>query len=114
MEGRTLRMQGKVAIVTGAAGGIGRAAARLLAREGARVLVVDVKALESEETVALIERDGGAARFHAADVAEEDQVKAAVEDAASRWGPIRILVNNAGINLVKFLEDTTVEEWDRI
>src|SRR5438309_1243275 len=98
MEGHTLRMQGKVAIVTGAAGGIGRAAGRLLAREGARVLVVDVKALESEETVALIERDGGAARFHA-DVAEEDQVKAAVEDAASRWGPIRILVNNAGINL---------------
>jgi NAD(P)-dependent dehydrogenase (short-subunit alcohol dehydrogenase family) len=109
-----LKLEGRVAIVTGAAGGIGRAAACLLAREGARVLVVDLKSGEARETVARIVRDGGEARFCEADVSREDDVKRAVGEAVDTWGSLNILVNNAGINLVKFVEDTTVEEWDRI
>lgn len=103
-----------MALVTGGSGGIGRATARLLAREGARVLVADLKVPEGRETVDMIAREGGEAAFRRTDVASEEDARAAVSQAAEAWGRIDILVNNAGINLVKFAEDTTVEEWDRV
>jgi NAD(P)-dependent dehydrogenase (short-subunit alcohol dehydrogenase family) len=109
-----MRMQGKAAIVTGAAGGIGRATAQRLAMEGAGVAVVDLKVPEAEETVRLIERQGGTAFFQKTDVSRAAEVQAAVEAAVRHFGKINILVNNAGINLVKFLEETSEEEWDRV
>src|SRR5438477_4548893 len=109
-----MRMREKAAIVTGAAGGIGRATAQILATEGARVAVVDLKVTEAGETVRLIERQGGTAFFQKTDVSREAEVQAAVEAAVRRFGKINILVNNAGINLVKFLEETSEEEWDRV
>lgn len=91
-------MDGKVALVTGAAGGIGRAAALAFARSGAAVLVSDVNAVGGEETVALIEKCGGAASFATCDVSDSEAVKAMVAAAADRFGRLDYAFNNAGIN----------------
>lgn len=91
-------MDGKVALVTGAAGGIGRAAALAFARSGAAVLVSDVNAVGGEETVALIEKCGGAASFATCDVSDSAAVKAMVAAAADRFGRLDYAFNNAGIN----------------
>jgi NAD(P)-dependent dehydrogenase (short-subunit alcohol dehydrogenase family) len=109
-----MRLKGKVAIVTGAAGGIGRASAILFAGEGARVTAIDVKEKALLETVALIQKAGGEAHPSLIDVGNSAQVKKAVDETVARWGRVDILFNNAGIVLVKFLEDTTEEEWDRL
>ena len=109
-----MRLKDKVAIVTGAARGIGRASATLFAKEGAKVTVADNRADLGQETVRLIEDAGGQARFVLTDVADEGQVKALVEGTVAKWGKLDILFNNAGIVLVKFLEDTTEAEWDRL
>src|SRR5690348_9640199 len=109
-----MRLKGKVAIVTGAAGGIGRASAILFAAEGARVTAIDVKKVALEETVALIKKAGGEAHLSLTDVGNNAQVKDVVDGTVARWGRVDILFNNAGIVLVKFLEDTTEEEWDRL
>jgi NAD(P)-dependent dehydrogenase (short-subunit alcohol dehydrogenase family) len=108
------RLQGVVTLVTGGARGIGRATARLFALEGAKVYVVDTKAEEGKETVALIAKAGGDAAFRMADVSVESEVKTSIGDVIQRFGGLNVLVNNAGINFVKFLEDTTEQEWDRI
>ena len=109
-----MRLKGKVAIVTGAARGIGRASAMLFAKEGAKVTVADNRADLGQETVRQIEEAGGEARFALTDVSDEEQVKAMVEGTVAQWGKLDILFNNAGIVLVKFVEDTTVEEWDQV
>jgi len=109
-----MRLKDKVAIVTGAARGIGRASAILFAKEGAKVTVADNRADLGQETVRLIEEAGGQARFVLTDVADEKQVRALVDGTVAEWGKLDILFNNAGIVLVKFLEDTTVAEWDRL
>jgi NAD(P)-dependent dehydrogenase (short-subunit alcohol dehydrogenase family) len=109
-----MKLEDKVAIVTGAAQGIGHASAVLFAKEGARVTVADKCRSLGRETARLIERSGGEAQFVETDVADESQVKAMVEATVSRWGKLDILFNNAGVVLVKFLEDTTAEEWDRL
>jgi NAD(P)-dependent dehydrogenase (short-subunit alcohol dehydrogenase family) len=115
IEGRAkMRLKGKVAIVTGAAGGIGRASAILFAAEGARVTAVDVKKEALSETVTLIEKAGGEGRLSITDVGDEEQVKTAVDETVAQWGRADILFNNAGIVLVKFLEETTESEWDRV
>jgi len=109
-----MKLKGKVAIVTGAARGIGHASAFLFAKEGARVTVADKCPDLGKETARLIDRAGGEAQFVETDVADEAQVKAMIEVTVSRWGKLDILFNNAGIVLVKFLEETTAEEWDRV
>lgn len=109
-----MRLKGKVGIVTGAAGGIGRASAILFAKEGAKVTAVDVKKEALAETISLIEKEGGEAWPSLTDVAREEQVKAAVAETVAKWGRVDILFNNAGMVQVKFLEDTTEEEWDRL
>jgi glucose 1-dehydrogenase/3-oxoacyl-[acyl-carrier protein] reductase len=105
---------GRVAFVTGAGSGIGRATARRLAGEGASVAVVDVRLDAAEETSALIAGRGGRARAFAADVRERAQVDAARDGALEAFGTIRYLVNNAGLVRMSPFEELPEEEWDLV
>lgn len=109
-----MKLAGKVAIVTGAARGIGRASALLFAKEGAKVTVADVRTDLGRETTDEIVRAGGVASFALTDVSKEDQVKKMVEETAARWGGIDILFNNAGYAQVKRVEETSEAEWDHL
>jgi NAD(P)-dependent dehydrogenase (short-subunit alcohol dehydrogenase family) len=109
-----MKLRGKVAIVTGAASGIGRASAIAFAREGAKVVVADRNKSGGEDTVAAIVAEGQEAFFATVDVSREADVQAMIAETVQRWGQINILFNNAGIVLVKPLEETTEEEWDRV
>jgi NAD(P)-dependent dehydrogenase (short-subunit alcohol dehydrogenase family) len=109
------RVQGKVALVTGGALGIGRATCLLLAREGASVAVTDVLAAEGEKLVQQISEAGGVARFFRLDVASEENVRAVVHQVVAAFGRLDILVNNAGIaGANKPTHEVTEEEWDRV
>ena len=109
-----MKLEGKVAVVTGAARGIGRASAILFAKEGAKVTVADTRVDMGVETTRLIENAGGEAQFIPTDVASEEQIRKMMLETVSRWGRIDILFNNAGIALVKFLEETSESEWDHL
>lgn len=106
---------GKVAFVTGAGSGIGRAAAVALAREGARVVVADVSEQNVRETARRIEEAGGRALAVACDVTRSEDVKAALDATIETFGRLDVAFNNAGVeNEVKAMADVTEEEWDRI
>lgn len=108
-------LKGKVAFITGAGSGIGRTAALLVAKAGAKVAVVGHSADNIAETVALIEKDGGCATPIVCDVAVEDDVRAAVEAAVEKFGRLDIAFNNAGVEDKKApLADLPSEEWHRI
>jgi NAD(P)-dependent dehydrogenase (short-subunit alcohol dehydrogenase family) len=108
------RLDGKVAVITGAASGIGRASAIRFASEGAAVVVTDLNAQGGEESVAECKRAGGRAVFHRVDVTSEADVKAAVDRAVSEFGKLDIIFNNAGLaGAVGKIEETTAENWDR-
>jgi NAD(P)-dependent dehydrogenase (short-subunit alcohol dehydrogenase family) len=92
-----MRLQGKVAVVTGAGGGMGRVAAQVFAREGARVAVADVDVRAGEETVAQITEAGGEAFFVQTNVAEDEQVRNLMDATFARYGALHVLYNNAGI-----------------
>ncbi len=109
-----MKLQGKVAIVTGAARGIGRASAIQFAREGARVTVVDIRAEPGQETIRLIEGAGGEAAFILADVSKEQDVRKMIEETVARWGRVDVLFNNAGYAQVKLVEETSEAEWDHL
>jgi NAD(P)-dependent dehydrogenase (short-subunit alcohol dehydrogenase family) len=109
-----MKLDGKVAIITGAASGIGLASAIAFAREGARVVAVDVNRSRGEQAVQQIVAEGGEAVFECADISHEAVVSQIVADTVARWERINILFNNAGIVLVKPLEETTEAEWDRL
>lgn len=109
------RMKDKVALVTGAALGIGRATAEILAREGARVAVTDVLDDEGRSVVEAIEAEGGQARFWHLDVADESRVRRVVGEVSDRFGALHVLVNNAGIaGANRPTDELTEEEWDRV
>ncbi|HET9076247.1 MAG TPA: glucose 1-dehydrogenase [Acidimicrobiales bacterium] len=109
-----LAVEGKVAVVTGAGAGIGRATAARFARYGAKVVVTDVKAAEGEETAGKIVADGGNAIFLAHDVASEDGWKQVLAQTKDHFGGIDVLVNNAGIYFISPVTETTVEQWNRL
>ncbi|MCD7098310.1 acetoin reductase [Stenotrophomonas sp. MMGLT7] len=109
-----MTIAGKVALVTGAGQGIGRGIALRLARDGAAVALVDVKADKIEEVAGEIRALGRKATTFVADISDRDQVFAAVDHAEKELGGFDIMVNNAGISQVKPLADVTVEEVERI
>jgi NAD(P)-dependent dehydrogenase (short-subunit alcohol dehydrogenase family) len=108
-------LQGKVALVTGAGSGIGRAIALIYAREGARVLVSDLDSAGGEETVRLVREAGGQAVFAHADVARPDDARALVERAVQAYGRLDIACNNAGIGGdMAPTADYPIESWQRV
>lgn len=106
------RLSNKVAIISGGATGMGGAAARLFAAEGARVTIVDHNREAAEETAARIVAAGGEANAFAADVSDEAQVQAAVAASEAAFGPATVLFNHAGTIVIKPFLETTVTEWD--
>lgn len=109
-------MQGKAGLVTGAAGGIGRASAVRFSAEGARVVVADLAraAADGEETVEMIRRAGGEAEFLACDVTDAEASQRLVARVVERFGRLDFAHNNAGIGLHKLLADTEDDEFDRV
>lgn len=107
-------LHGRVAIVTGAGQGIGRAIALAAARAGMRVTVNDIRPETAAETVRLIQEAGGVAEVHVGDVAREEDVARMVEGTVSRWGRIDLLVNNAGIEPSASILEMEPAMWDRV
>ena len=108
-------MEGKVALVTGGASGIGQAAAVLFARRGASVAIADRNTDGGAETVALVEAEGGQAQFFATDVTDEDQVAALVASTVSAFGQLDYAFNNAGItHPSRLFHELTLEQWDEM
>ena len=104
----------RVSLVTGAGSGIGRAIAEKLAREGERVVVNDLEQASAEEVVAGIEESGGEATSASGDVSDPEDVGRMVERAREAFGPIEVLVNNAGYGQQKPFVELTVEDFDRM
>jgi 3-oxoacyl-[acyl-carrier protein] reductase len=104
----------RVSLVTGAGSGIGRAIAEKLAREGERVVVNDLEQASAEEVVAGIEESGGEATSAPGDVSDPEDVGRMVERAREAFGPIEVLVNNAGYGQQKPFVELTVEDFDRM
>ncbi|ALI98878.1 SDR family NAD(P)-dependent oxidoreductase [Rufibacter tibetensis] len=110
------RLENKVVLITGAAGGMGAAEAILFAKEGARVFLTDVQEEKLKTVVQEITQAGGKAQYGLQDVSSEQSWRETVEQVIAAYGKIDILVNNAGItgNLVTPLEERTVEEFNRV
>jgi NAD(P)-dependent dehydrogenase (short-subunit alcohol dehydrogenase family) len=107
-----MRLQDKIAIVTGAASGMGAATARLFAREGAKVIVADVLDEDSRAVVDAIASSGGQARFHRLDVSSEQEWEGLVTATLEAYGKIDILINNAGVS-GSGRDRLSLETWDR-
>ena len=106
------RLDGRVALITGAASGQGRAAARLFADHGARTVVADINDGGAKETVQLIEAEGGDAVAVHADVSVQHDAETMVDGALDVYGRLDVLYNNAAVQMSGTLEDCTEEEWD--
>lgn len=109
-----MRLQDKVAVVTGAARGIGRAIAVRFAAEGARIAIFDLREAEAQDAVRQIEAAGGEVIFLSTDVSNGEQVAAAVDAVIGRWGHIDILVNDAGICPFAGFLEMPESLWDRV
>ncbi len=108
------RVKGKVAIVTGAAQGIGRGCALLLAREGARVVVADIQDVEGLSVVEQIRCEGMEAIYQHSDVINEGQCAALIQSTIDSYGHIDVLVNNAGWFPRATIEETSTDLWDEV
>ena len=109
-----MRLQDKVALITGGGSGIGEASARRFAAEGAAVAIVDLNLEGAERVASAIRQAGGRAHAIVADVAREDDVRAMLQETHNEFGALHILMNNAAIFVDNDVEDTTEAEWDRI
>lgn len=106
------RLEGKVAIISGGATGMGGAASRLFAAEGAKVSVIDRNEMAGCEVAEAIRASGGEAAFFPADVSNEGEVNAAVAQALEAFGPVTTLFNHAGSIVIKPFLETTLDEWE--
>jgi NAD(P)-dependent dehydrogenase (short-subunit alcohol dehydrogenase family) len=111
-----LRLENKVALITGAASGMGRAAAELFATEGAKVVMIGRRQVQGDEVAGIITANGGDAVFVQADVSIEDDVKWAVQAAVDKYGKLDVLFNNAGINQTRQgrPDEESTDSWDEI
>ena len=110
-----MKLQNKVALITGASRGIGKAAALLFAKEGAAVVINYINSeTAANAVVSEIEKNGGKALAVKCDVSKEDEVKAMIDKTISEYGKIDILVNNAGIVFDVPFQDQTVEQWKKV
>ena len=109
-----MRLEGKVAMISGGARGMGASEAKLFAKEGARVVIGDVLEEEGHRTEAEINETGGEAIFVRLDVTSEADWERAVSTAVQRFGRLDVLVNNAGILVSSTIEDMPVEMWDQV
>jgi NAD(P)-dependent dehydrogenase (short-subunit alcohol dehydrogenase family) len=108
------KLDGKVAVITGASKGLGKAMALALAAEGAQIALVSRNIEQLNEVGRAVKNAGGDARVFQADVAEEEQVRKLERDVTGAFGKVHILINNAGINVRKPIVDFTLEEWHRV
>ena len=108
------RLEAKVCLITGAGSGIGRASARLFAREGGCVIVADVDRAGADETARLIRAEGGTANTVIADVADPAGAQRIADEAIKAEGRIDVLFNNAGISGVGTAHETSIELWDKV
>ena len=108
-----MRLVQRVAVITGAGRGIGRAIAERYAREGARVAVADLDSATAEEAAAAIREAGGEALALAMDVTDEQAVDAGVQKVVDTWGRLDIAVANAGIQHIESLDKLALENWRR-
>ena len=109
-----MRIKDKIALVTGGSRGIGKAICLRLAEEGARVAVVDILEREAEETAGEIKGKGGQAIAIKTDVTQLDHVRACVRKVEETWGPVEVLINNAGWDKVEPFVDSKPETWERV
>lgn len=108
------RLDGKIAVITGASRGLGKAMALALGEAGASLAMVSRDAAALEQAVAEVRARGAEAEGFPADVSQEDQVSALRERVIARFGKVHILINNAGINIRKPVTEFTLEEWRRV
>jgi NAD(P)-dependent dehydrogenase (short-subunit alcohol dehydrogenase family) len=109
-----MRLEGKVVLISGSSGGMGAAEARLFAKEGAKVVLGDIRDGEGEAVAHRIVEDGGQATYVHLDVTSSDDWEKAVQTAVSAYGGLTALVNNAGISIMSPLLETDEETWDRV
>ena len=109
-----MKLKNKVAIVTGAASGIGKEIALIYAKEGAKVAIADLNCDQAKEVVKEIEAQGGQAMAITMDVTNEEQVDKGVEDVVKRFGSVHILVSNAGIQIIESVDKLTLAQWKKM
>lgn len=109
-----MRLENKVAIITGAGTGIGKETARLFAKEGAKIVITDINEESGNQAMKEIEANGGEAIFVKHDVSKEEDWKRVAEETMNKFGKVDVLFNNAGIYIIKPLAEIELDDWNRL